>query len=126
MKKAFIALLIVAILQTLGGPVMLMVEKSKLETANPGMTYQIQPYMYVIVFGIAALFWGLAIWARRNPLPAAIVGLVTFITLHAIEAVADPTSIIRGIIMKVLVIGMLVSAIKAGIEFRKLKEASTP
>lgn len=121
MKKAFTALMIVAVLQTFFGPVLLMVQKSKMERENPDMVYTIEPWAYAVVFGIALLFWVLALWARRNPLPAAITGLVVFVTLHVIEAVADPTSIVKGFLMKIIVVVMLVAAIKAGIQHRKLE-----
>jgi hypothetical protein len=124
MNKAFVALLVVAILQTIFGPVVLMAQKSKMERENPGETIVIEPWAYAVIFGIAGLFWVLTFWARRSPLPAAITGLVAFITLHLIEAAADPASLARGFIMKIFVIAMLVSAIRAGIEYRKLQAAA--
>lgn len=121
MKRASIALLIVAILQTLMGPVLLMVEKTKQEKANPGMVYEVSPLGYAIVFGIAAIFWALFFWARKAPLPAAITGLVVFISLHLVDAVMDPTQLARGICMKIFVIVALVQAIQAALKYRQLQ-----
>ena len=50
-----------------------------------------------------------------------VTGLVVFVTLHLVEAVMDPTSIIRGILIKIIVIVLLVSAIQAGIKYRRLQ-----
>lgn len=122
MKRAATALMWVAILQTLLGPVLLFVQKAKLERENPGMVYEVGPLAYAIVFGIAALFWGLFFWARRSPLPAAIVGLVLFITLHVVDAVSDPMSLARGWLVKILVVVALWKAIQAGLQYRRLSE----
>ncbi len=119
-KGGATALLWVAILQTLFGPVLLFVQKSKLEREQPGMQFEILPVAWITIFGIAAAFWLLYFWARRSPLPAAIVGLVLFITVHLFDAIADPTQIARGWIMKAIVIFALAKAIDAGIKHRRL------
>jgi hypothetical protein len=123
MKKASTALLIVAILQAVFGPVALMLMKSKAEQeAGPGAVMEIEPIMYVIVFGLAIAFFALWLWSRVNPFAAAIVGLVLFVSVHLLDAVADPTQLARGILVKIIVIAMLVQAIKAGLQYRKLRE----
>jgi hypothetical protein len=119
-RKASTALLIVAILQGVFGPLALQLAKSQAERQNPGMEYHIQPIGYVIVFGLAAGFFLLWIWSRFNPLPAAIVGLILFVSVHALDAVGDPSAILRGIIMKVVVIVLLIKGIAAGVQHRKL------
>jgi hypothetical protein len=70
---------------------------------------------------LAAIYVGLGLWARRNPLPAAIVGLVLFVTMIAVGAILDPTSIAQGIIVKVVVVVALAKAIHAGVKYRQLK-----
>jgi uncharacterized membrane protein len=126
MKKAFTALVIVAIMQTVFGPIQLMLEKSKLEKQNPGMEIQFESWVYIMIFGIAALFWALAIWSRKSPLPAAIVGLVLFVSMHVFEAVVDPTSIGRGWLMKIIVVALLVQAIQGGLKYRQFAAAEDP
>jgi hypothetical protein len=121
-KKAATALMWVAILQTFLGPVALYLQISRLERENPGMQYEIQPFAWATVLGIAAVFWGLFLWARRNPLPAAIVGLIVFISIHALDAVLDPRTLAHGIFMKIIVIAVLSRAISAGVKHRRLLE----
>ncbi len=122
MKKAFTALMVVAVLQTLAGPILLFLQKEM----NPNMQ-EIPPFAYGIVFGIAIAFWILAFWARKSPLPAAIVGLVLFVSLHVLDAVADPTKIAQGILMKIIIVVMLVRAIQAALKYRQtIAEQSDP
>lgn len=123
MKKASTALLIVAILQAIFGPVALMLAKSTAEReAGPGMVMEIEPIAYVIVFGLAVAFFALWLWSRVNPFAAAIVGLVLFVSVHLLDAVADPGQLVRGILVKIIVIVMLVQAIKAGLQYRQLRQ----
>lgn len=113
-KKAAGALLAVAILQAVVGTIIL---------AMAGRN--VPPAGYVIIYGVAAVFLGLYFWARKSPFPAAIVGLAVFVTLHLLEAIADPTSIRNGVIIKVIIIVVLVQAISAGAKHRQLlREAS--
>ena len=114
-KKAAGALLAVAILQAIAGTVMVYAAK-KAAVAGTDLTV-----LYVVVYGVAAVFFGLYLWARRNPLPAAISGLVVFLTLHGLEAVSDPESIAKGILVKIIIIVVLARAISAGMKHRALK-----
>src|SRR5687767_13956081 len=123
MKKSSMALLAVAVLQAIFGPVALMLEKQRAEReAGPGMVFEIEPFMYVIVFGLAAAFFALWLWSRVNPFAASIVGLVLFVSIHLLDAVVDPMALIRGILVKIIVIAVLIKAIQAGAEYRKLKK----
>lgn len=118
MKQSSGALLAVAIIQAILGPVMLyfMSEQAR----RQGM--EILPIAYVIVIGIAVAFFGLWIWSRYQPFAAAIVGLILYVSLWLIDIVADPTSIAKGIAVKVIIIFVLAKAIQAGSEYRKLLE----
>lgn len=112
-KKAAGTLLAVTILQVLGSAITVALQGDALEPAE-------WRFMVAIMLGIAGLFFALYLWARKNPLPAAITGLVVFVTLHALDAVADPASIPRGLLMKVIVLVLLISAIKAGLQYRQM------
>jgi peptidoglycan/LPS O-acetylase OafA/YrhL len=121
LNKASGALLAVAIIQAVLGPVMLFMMKEQAQKqAGPGQVIEIQPIAYVMVFGIAGAFFGLWAWSRVQPYVAAIVGLVLFVSIWLLDVIADPTQIARGIILKVIIIAVLVKAIQAGGEYRKL------
>jgi hypothetical protein len=123
MKRSSVALLVVAIVLTIFGPVELMMEKERLERqAGPGAVFVIPTLAYVITFGLAGGFFALWAWSRVQPFPASIVGLVLLVSIWGLAAVDDPSSIAKGIILKIFVIAALVKAIQAGAEHRKLIE----
>jgi hypothetical protein len=126
MNKSSGALLAVAIIWTVMGPVALWLEKEQMQRQNPGQVIEIYPIAYVIVFGIAAAFFGLWLWSRFQPFAAAIVGLVLFVSLWLLNIVVDPTQIYKGIIIKIIIVAVLVKAIQAGAEYRKLMAQQRP
>jgi hypothetical protein len=71
---------------------------------------------------IAGVFALLALWAMKAPLIASVIGLGVFVSLHLVEAVADPHTIYKGIILKIVVIGLLVNAIRSGLTHRKFRQ----
>lgn len=147
-KKASQALLLVAVLTTLGGVLIAFLVFGMPQ--RPGQVMIISPADAVINLVVAAIFWGLFFWARKNPLPAAIVGLVLYVTLTVVQIVGMAVMMreVRaqqqqeaaergvelppdtssnpipgggcGIWLRVLIIVMLVQAITAGVKHRKL------
>lgn len=107
-KKARTAFLVVGVLQVVGGLI-----AGATAPAGEGA------FFLVAELVVAALFFGLAWWCSYQPFAAAIVGLFLFTGLHLTAAVLDPSSIYKGIIVKVIVIVMLVRAVKAGFEYRE-------
>lgn len=73
----------------------------------------------IIDWGIAAAFIGLAIWSYRNASTALICGLALYVLLMICFAILDPTTLIRGIIWKVLIIGYLIYAISTALSEEK-------
>ncbi|MCB9569133.1 MAG: zinc-ribbon domain-containing protein [Myxococcales bacterium] len=74
-----------------------------------------------ILWTITGLFAVLAVWALRAPLIASGLGLGIFAVLHILEAFVDPSSIYKGILLKVVVISLLVGAIKNGLAHRNFR-----
>ncbi|HEY2586648.1 MAG TPA: zinc ribbon domain-containing protein [Tepidisphaeraceae bacterium] len=131
LKKAAGALLWVAILQTLFGALIYFLVHNATAARAPAAVDATS----VVIFGIAAVFWALYFWARVNPLPAAIVGLVIYVTLWALDFIVALAAMgnapagqagalaanpFRGIVIKIIIIAILVRAIKAGQQHRKL------
>jgi len=73
------------------------------------------------LWGIAGVFAALAVWAMRAPLVATVLGLAVFALMHLAEAVVDPASLVRGIIMKVVVVVVLVGAIRSALKHREFR-----
>ena len=101
-----------AILYALGGLLFGVVQQSML--------------IFAINLVLAGVQTGLWLWSKKNLLPAAVTSLVLFVSIHLLDAITDPASIFRGIIMKVLFIAALVQAIRAGLSARTLLRPSAP
>ncbi len=114
-KKAAGALLAVAVIQAIVGTI-------TLAAMGDQVTEDEKPLVMAFIYGVAAVFFALFFWARRQPLPAAIVGLALFVTLHLVDAIVDPTSLARGWLMKIIIVVVLVRAIQAGLQHRKLTQ----
>lgn len=71
---------------------------------------------------LAAVFLALGGWAKNKPVVALISGLVLFILVQLISIIEDPTNIVRGIIIKALVIVYLVKGLQSAIEAEKIKK----
>lgn len=122
-KKAAGALLVVGIIQFISAGLLYAV------IGNASKSAAIDPAQLKIVVGIVSavglIYIGLFFWARKSPLPAAIVGLVLYITLQLADAVSDPASLGRGIILKIIVIVVLIQAIQAGLKHKQLLRAQS-
>jgi hypothetical protein len=77
-----------------------------------------------VVVAIAGAYVGLGIWARYQPLPATIIGLVLYLMVFTANMVMadDPGMIVKGIWLPILIIVMLVQGIVAANKYNKLKE----
>jgi hypothetical protein len=75
-----------------------------------------------VLWSIAGLFVALAVWAMRAPLIASIVGLSVFVLLHVGDAFVDPSTIYKGILMKIIVIAVLVGAVRNGFKHREFRQ----
>lgn len=116
-RKAAGALLLVAILQVVFGTFLLFIMPNLLVSSEEAV---LPPAVYVTVYGLGVVFFGLYLWARKQPLPAAIVGLVLFISMHLLDALVDPSALLRGVIVKVFIVLILVRAVSAGARYRQL------
>jgi hypothetical protein len=105
----------VAILQTIGTVLVYFLLRDAMNEPEAKM-------ILAALCGAAVVFYLLAFWARRNPLPAAIVGLVLIVTLWVADALLDPAAATRGIIIKIIIVVVLIRAIRAGVQHRQLKQ----
>ncbi|MBL8752174.1 MAG: hypothetical protein JNK15_02645 [Planctomycetes bacterium] len=78
--------------------------------------------MFVVPIGIGVVFLALWLWARKSPLPALSTALALFVTMHAIEAVVEPKSLGRGVIMKVFCTMALIRGIQSALQQRALEQ----
>jgi len=67
---------------------------------------------------LATMMVGLAIWARRSPLPAVLIATATYVVIIVASGIADPRSLGQGWLIKLIVIAFLVKGIKAALALR--------
>jgi hypothetical protein len=117
-KSAATALFVAAGLQVLGAVILaaLMSSESLVGSEGRGMLLPI-----VVACGVLAmLFAGLGIWARRDPLPAAIVGLVLFVSLMVLNLLTG-----AGVsLVQIIIAVVLGKAVAAGVQHRRIRSAA--
>lgn len=116
LKSARNLLFLVAALQVLDGIILFFMFN------NLRIPAEAMPMVYLsfgTVFGFALAFFILGLLVPKFPIPATVIALVLFITLHAIYAMADPTSLLSGWLLKIIVIVVLVKAIQAAVAYEK-------
>lgn len=75
----------------------------------------------LIAVGVAFVVMGIAIYTY--PVPITITALVIYVASAAIFAVLDPSSIVRGLLIKILIVVALAKSIGAATEFEKERKA---
>lgn len=73
----------------------------------------------LIVFVIYLL---LGFWSQKKPLIALILGLLVYLTLIGISALDDPMNLVKGIIVKVIIIGFLAKGINSALHLQNKKD----
>ncbi len=72
---------------------------------------------------LGVVFIALGFWSKNNPLAAQISGLVLFVLVQLLAIFEDPSNIVKGIIMKVVVIVFLIRGIVSAMEAEKFRKA---
>jgi len=85
---------------------------------DPGGEGKLLLMVYLVV---AAIFGFLTWWSTKNPFGALLTGLILYISLLIIGAVGEPESIVKGIIVKVLIIGYLVKGVMSSSKARQAR-----
>lgn len=86
-----------------------------------------EPYQVLVVNGILAVLMGvLWLWARRAPLPAIACALALYLVVQVVSAILDPSSIVKGIIIKLFAFGALYKGFKAALDARAAIQQQRP
>jgi hypothetical protein len=72
----------------------------------------------VFMVGVAVVFAGLGVWARFQPLPPAILGLILYILLSLGTMAANPELIGKGLVLRIIIIIGLGKAIQSASKAR--------
>lgn len=87
-----------------------------------GMTWQevvdhdrgMVTFQMVVLVALGVIYIGLWWWAQTNAFAAALIALLLFVTVMLVSALIDPVSLVKGIIIKVIIVAALSSAVSAG------------
>jgi len=79
---------------------------------------QQQPDLLIIYTILALIYAGLGFWAKSKPFPATLIALLLYVGLLLFSAFVDPTTIYKGIIMKIIFIGALIKASYGSYKFK--------
>ena len=121
-RKSVVTLWSLAILQFLAGVAFYFILKNTVDAdVDPVEQERIIFLTVSVIVGLGIIFAILAIWARKSPLPASIVGLTLYVTVFAIDAMADPMALVKGWLIKIIILIALVNAIKAGVKHKRLQ-----
>ncbi|HEY3404083.1 MAG TPA: hypothetical protein VGK59_11885 [Ohtaekwangia sp.] len=74
----------------------------------------------VVNMVICVLYIILAFWASTNPFGAILTCFIIYITLQIVNAIVEPSTLISGILWKVIFIGAFVKGIQSASEAQKL------
>lgn len=72
---------------------------------------------------VAGIFAALGFWANKKPYHAILIALIFFCGLILLDAIYDPASIVRGIILKVFIVVYLIMGLNNARETLRLKRA---
>jgi Ca2+/Na+ antiporter len=64
----------------------------------------------------------LAIWSYKKPAAAFLTALIFFIVVHVSDAIVEPTQLIKGILLKILVLVALIKGYKDAREYEQMKK----
>jgi uncharacterized Zn finger protein (UPF0148 family) len=71
---------------------------------------------------LGVIYLGLWVWAKARPLPATISALILFATVWVASAALDPAELIRGIIVKIVILVFLIKAVDSARKFQRMQE----
>lgn len=77
--------------------------------------------LLVLNIFLSALMVGLWVWAKKSVLPAMLVALAVFATVHVASAMVDPKTIAQGIFIKIFATVALIRGVRSALAARKIE-----
>jgi hypothetical protein len=72
---------------------------------------------------VAVIFFLLGLWTKRKPFDAIVTALVIYSALMIGDAVFDPSTLIQGIMFKIAIYGLLISALRNARDVQRWKDS---
>ena len=76
-----------------------------------------------ILLFVVLVFVGLAFWTKKKPFAALLTALILYGSLLLLDAVFDPSTIYKGLLLKIAIIVSLVTGLRNAKEAQDLKKA---
>lgn len=71
---------------------------------------------------VTVVFFGLWLWSATQPFAASVVALALYVLVQLVNAIQTPGSLLQGVIFKALVIGVLIGAVRAGLQAQRVRD----
>ena len=110
-KNARTALYVVAGLIVLGGLITTVLQPNEM---------LLDIWIEVVI--VAGIFFVLAVWSNMKPYAALLTGLIIYILYQLLYLIIDPANIVRGIIVKIIIVVYLIRGISNAREAERFKE----
>lgn len=68
-------------------------------------------FSFIFMAAVAVVFFLLALWSKKKPYTAILVALILYVGLLVVDAMFDPETIFKGLVMKVIIIVYLARSI---------------
>lgn len=121
LRRARFGLLAIALLHT----VLLVVLYVRWKGAPQESAASEDAWVVLWLAGLGTLVsWALWWWSRSNPFVAGVVGLTLCLADWAFDVAEDPSRLYRGVVLRLVVVGVLAHVVSAGAQLRKAKRSS--
>jgi hypothetical protein len=79
--------------------------------------------IYMISIGLGVVYLVLGLLVKQYPVPMTITGLALYVGTALVSVALDPINLVRGIIVKVIIVVALVKAVQAALAYERERKA---
>jgi hypothetical protein len=79
--------------------------------------------IYMISIGLGVVYLVLGLLVKQYPVPMTITGLALYVGTALVSVALDPMNLVRGIIVKVIIVVALVKAVQAALAYERERKA---
>lgn len=76
----------------------------------------------IIQLMVGGIYLGLGFWCMKKPFPAILSGFFVYIVFIVMNGIADPTTLYKGLLWKVIIISAFIYGYKAALQSAKLEK----
>lgn len=78
---------------------------------------------FILSIGLALIFFLLGLWTKRKPYDSIVTGIVVYSMLIIGNAIFEPATILQGLIFKILIFALLITALSNAKAVQRLKHS---